>query len=41
LKVKNLEDQVILSDKIKIDLRAKLQVTEEGNREMMSFIKNL
>jgi len=31
----------MLSDKIKIELRDKLRVTEDGNREMMAFIKNL
>lgn len=41
LKVKNLEDQVLLSDKIRTELRDKLRVTEDGNREMISFIKNL
>lgn len=41
LKIKSLEDQVMLSDKIKIELRDKLRVTEDGNREMMAFIKNL
>ena len=41
LKVKNLEDQALLSDKIRTELRDKLRVTEDGNREMISFIKNL
>ena len=41
LKVKNLEDQVLLSDKIRTEIRDKLRVTEDGNREMISFIKNL
>lgn len=41
LKVKNLEEQVLMSDKTRIELRDKLRVAEEGNREMISFIKNL
>lgn len=41
LKVKNLEEQVVMSEKTKMDLRDKLRVAEEGNREMISFIKNL
>mgnify|MGYP000023212144 FL=1 len=40
LKVKNLEEQVLMSDKTRIELRDKLRVAEEGNREMISFIKD-
>jgi hypothetical protein len=40
-KMKNLEDQVLLGEKTRLDLRDKLRITEDGNREMMAFIKNL
>ena len=40
-KLKNLEDQVMLGEKTRLDLRDKLRVTEDANREMMTFIKNL
>jgi len=41
LKIKSLEDHVALSDKIKLEMRDKLRITEDGNREMMAFIRNL
>ena len=40
-KLKNLEDQVLLGDKTRLDLRDKLRVTEDANNQMMAFIKNL
>ena len=40
-KVKLLEDQVSLGDKTRQELNQKLRVTEDNNREMVSFIKNL
>lgn len=40
-KIKNLEDQVLLGEKTRLDLRDKLRVTEDNNREMINFIKNL
>jgi hypothetical protein len=41
MKIKNLEEQVLLGEKTRIDLRDKLRVTEDNNREMINFIKNL
>ena len=41
VKLKSLEDQVLLGEKTRIDLRDKLRVTEDNNREMINFIKNL
>ena len=40
-KIKLLEDQVTLGDKTRQELNQKLRVTEDNNREMVSFIKNL
>ena len=40
-KLKSLEDQVLLGDKTRQELNQKLRVTEDNNREMVSFIKNL
>lgn len=40
-KLKSLEDQVLLADRTRTDLRDKLRVTEDNNREMINFIKNL
>jgi len=41
MKIKNLEDQVIFTEQSKNELRDKLRVAEDGNREMIAFIKNL
>lgn len=40
-KLKSLEDQVLLGDKTRNELNQKLRVTEDNNREMVAFIKNL
>jgi hypothetical protein len=40
-KIKNLEEQVRLSDGQRTEMRDKLRVAEDGNREMITFIKNL
>ena len=39
--MKSLEDQVLLADRTRNELRDKLRVTEDNNREMINFIKNL
>lgn len=41
IKLKNLEEQVILGDHTRQQLRDKLNQAEESNREMVSFIKSL
>lgn len=41
IKVKNLEDQLMLQEQTKAELRDKLRIADDGNREMISFIKNL
>jgi hypothetical protein len=41
VKIKNLEEQVVLSESTKNELRDKLRIADDGNREMISFIKNL
>jgi hypothetical protein len=40
-KLKSLEDQVLLGDKTRMELNQKLRLTEDNNREMVAFIKNL
>ena len=40
-KLKNMEDQIIFTEQSKNELRDKLRVAEDGNREMIAFIKNL
>jgi hypothetical protein len=40
-KLKSLEDQVMLGDKTRAELSQKLRITEDNNREMVTFIKNL
>tara|TARA_B100000519_G_C14010037_1_gene328239 strand:+ start:427 stop:645 length:219 start_codon:yes stop_codon:yes gene_type:complete len=40
-KIKNLEVQVNLSEQTRNEMRDKLRVAEDGNREMITFIKNL
>ena len=40
-KLKSLEDQVLLGDKTRMELNQKLRITEDNNREMVAFIKNL
>ena len=40
-KIKNLEEQVNLSEQSRNEMRDKLRVAEDGNREMITFIKNL
>ena len=40
-KLKGLEDQVLLGDRVRVELRDKLRITEDNNREMVNFIKNL
>jgi hypothetical protein len=37
--MKSLEDQVVLGDKSRAELRDKLRITEENNREMLNFVK--
>ena len=39
--MKSLEDQVLLADRTRNELRDKLRVTEDNNREMINFIKTL
>ena len=41
VKIKNLEDQVLLTEQTKNELREKLRIADDGNREMIAFIKNL
>ena len=40
-KIKNLEEQVNLAEQTRSEMREKLRVAEDGNREMITFIKNL
>ena len=40
-KIKNLEEQVNLAEQARNEMRDKLRVAEDGNREMITFIKNL
>lgn len=40
-KLKSLDDQVSLGERTRVELRDKLRVTEDNNREMVNFIKNL
>jgi hypothetical protein len=40
-KIKSLEDQVSLGERTRVDMRDKLRITEDNNREMVNFIKNL
>ena len=40
-KIKSLEDQVLLGDRTRLELRDKLRITEDNNREIFNFIKNL
>ena len=39
--MKSLEDQVRLGEGTRVELRDKLRLTEENNREMANFIKSL
>lgn len=41
IKIKNLEEQVLLTEQSKNELREKLRIADDGNREMIAFIKNL
>lgn len=41
VKIKNLEEQVLLTEQTKNELRDKLRIADDGNREMIAFIKNL
>lgn len=41
VKMKNMEDQILFTEQSKNELRDKLRVAEDGNREMIAFIKNL
>ena len=40
-KIKNLEEQVNLAEQSRNEMRDKLRIAEDGNREMITFIKNL
>ena len=40
-KIKNLEEQVNLAEQTRNEMRDKLRIAEDGNREMITFIKNL
>ena len=41
IKVKNLEEQIQVSEQTGHMVRDKLRITEDNNREMINFIKGL
>lgn len=41
VKIKNMEEQILLTEQSKNELREKLRIADDGNREMIAFIKNL
>ena len=36
-----MEEQILLTEQSKNELREKLRIADDGNREMIAFIKNL
>ena len=40
-KINGLEDSIKREEKVRMDMRDKLRVSEEQNREMSNFIKSL